>query len=133
MNSGLGILGTIIQYYTKNRGVGHSTLMMKGTREYDRPYILVVANHIHQQALKSYVPKHTTVLTIDDIYAHHRLQGLQMPMMIEHYALEGILAEAQGVIVYLESYLQKQGEEITRLQLKLKKTELKRKAKGRKR
>lgn len=114
MSTGSNLLRHILDYYSRTRGVGHTNLTLWGARNIQRPFILLVADKAQQRTLKNLVNGSAKIVTIDDA-REGRLQGWTGPLMVDHAALELILAEAQGAITSLEDYIVKSGEQRKRM------------------
>lgn len=85
---------TIANYYSQSRGVGHTYSMRKGTDNSD--CIVLSANVMRAK-------KEFGELKGKSIENLHLLQGLNKPLLIDHFVLERLLRDAAKEIHELRS------------------------------
>ena len=86
----------LLHYYMATRTVGHTTLLKKGTDNYDKPFCVLTHNIDAARSL-GFSPKNTvSLLSLD------RLRGSSRPMVIDNGAMIEILVDALMRIEALE-------------------------------
>ena len=89
-------LETIIQYYQSTRQVGHTTLMKKGTDNYDKPFFVLTYSMVHGETMGFDVTNTISYQNPDKLKGHTR------PLVIDNAVIPEILGDALMRIEALE-------------------------------
>ena len=76
----------IIEYYARNRGVGHTTAMIDGAKNTDGAIVLV-HDYYNAAELKHKFPKLKAICATGPMEV---LYGISAPLLIDHYVLTGL-------------------------------------------
>ena len=93
----LGVLGV--------RAVGHTTLMMRGAENYNRPFSLVAHNfsYAKELAARSRNPNATPV----PMWGLEALRGNPKPIIFDHWAIEFMVKDLIDIIEAQEEIIKK--------------------------
>jgi len=81
-------LEELLHYFMSTRAVGHTTLLKRGTNNYDKPFFVLTHNTEAGNALKFW-PKN-----IISLHNLDRLRGSNRPLTIDNGAMIEILSDA---------------------------------------
>ena len=81
-------LESLLYYYMATRKVGHTTLLKKGTDNYEKPFC-VLTHNTETARILGFSPKDTVSL-----YSLDRLRGSSRPLAIDNGAMIEILSDA---------------------------------------
>lgn len=102
----------------QRRGVGHTTLMMMGAKNYDRPFSLVG----HTMSFAAFLRQESNnIYAIPiSIYEMDRLRGMLRPTIIDHTAILQMVEQLRGDLAHVNEWGEKLQAENTTLRKKLK-------------
>lgn len=92
-------LETLRDFYLRNRGVGHSKLLMDGYFDYRGEKTLLVKDKVDAERMKIREDKFTRVESMNNLSG---LRTLKSPMIIDNHAVMDILNIALNEIEKLE-------------------------------
>jgi hypothetical protein len=97
-------LEKLVEYTGTARQIGHTTAMLKGAIETGA--LVVARDNSHRTVLAQMGINPENIITA---YSIDRLKGTRKPLVIDHYALEGLYFEAKKAIIsdYQQSLLEK--------------------------
>lgn len=96
-------LTELANYYSINRQVGHTSIMLNGTNSCENSAI-VVHNHDFGTHLKKQCNKTTQIISVNSL--DKQLRGLSKPLVIDNATLFSLFSEASEKISELELKLQ---------------------------
>jgi hypothetical protein len=99
-------LRNLIEYYDIRRQVGHTTLMEVGALNFDRPAVLIVANHHHgRQILDKYRdvrPTNMAQMKLGELHIRtigwldKEYKAYNLPIIVDHFALSELYREHEA-------------------------------------
>lgn len=93
--------GGIKAYISTRRGVGHTTLMKEGVKNYDKPFFVLGANKQHSLELMTGVDnKNAIPLGLNNL---NRVNGVDYPMIIDAFVVQVICDQYEDEIMNLRS------------------------------
>jgi hypothetical protein len=130
MNLGrtITILKSLVRYYTTVRQVGHTSAILKGALN-DPKAVVVVADSNHAQSIQEFAAvKHSgtkprgelmpiQTRTLDQISLRpEALLGMNVPLVVDHYALLQLLQDSVEVIEHLHAHNLRLSDKIVDIQ-----------------
>jgi len=97
-------LETLRMFYLRNKGVGHTKLLMDGYFDYRGEKTLLVKEMVDADRMRIKQDKHTRVESMGNLRS---LQSLKSPMIIDNHAIMEILDIALNEIEHLEEKISK--------------------------
>lgn len=90
------------RYYAGARGVGHTKLLIDAVKAHSGRAIVVVGHASQRNEFRGQLPPETIVLTVDDI-SDGSASGYDLPIMLDNFALQKILGDAQDNVERFEA------------------------------
>ena len=98
----LGVLGV--------RGVGHTTLMMRGVENYDLPFSLVAHNFSYAKELAT-MSRNSNATPVP-MWGLEALRGARKPIILDHWAVEFLVKDLINVIEEQEQHIKNLEEKL---------------------
>jgi hypothetical protein len=94
-------LEILVNYFTSNRGVGHTDTILNGVLNKDKPVIFITGHELSSRHFKSFIKKTDKCVAIHSL--KYSLLGHRDPLVIDNEALSILFREALREINEIEN------------------------------